>query len=100
MDLPEAKGALVEQVIPGSPAEKAGLRGGNRDIQVMGRPVTVGGDVIIRIADHDVRRFEDVLSYLSKHGEVGQPVNLTVIRDGQTKTLTVTLGRRPPTQPD
>jgi 2-alkenal reductase len=100
MDLPEAKGALVEQVIPGSPAEKAGLRGGNRDIQVMGRPVTVGGDVVIRIDDYDVRRFEDVLSYLSKHGEVGQPVNLTVIRDGQAKTLTVTLGRRPPTQPD
>lgn len=96
MNLPEAKGALVESVLPGSPAEKAGLRGGSRNVQFesIGRPVAIGGDVIIRIDDQEVRRFDDVLSYLTRR-EVGQKVDLTIIRDGETKTVTVTLGRRP-----
>jgi S1-C subfamily serine protease len=96
MNLPEAKGALVESVLPGSPAEKAGLRGGSRNVQFesIGRPVAVGGDVIIRIDDQEVRRFDDVLSYLTRR-EVGQKVDLTIIRDGETTTVTVTLGRRP-----
>ncbi len=95
MKLAEAKGALVENVLPDSPALKAGLRGGDRQIQVQGRPVRVGGDVIIRIEDYDVRTFEDLLSYLGERGEVGQQVTLTIIRDGKTQTLPVTLGRRP-----
>jgi 2-alkenal reductase len=98
MNLPEARGALVESVLPGSPAEKAGLRGGSRNVQFadIGRPVAIGGDVIIRIDDQEVRRFDDVLSYLTRR-EVGQKVDLTIIRDGETKTVTVTLGRRPST---
>ncbi len=102
MNLPEAKGALVESVLPDSPAEKAGLRGGSRNVQFesIGRPVAIGGDVIIRIDDQEVRRFDDVLSYLTRR-EVGQKVDLTIIRDGETQTVTVTLGRRPSTsQPD
>jgi len=95
MKLAEAKGALVENVLPDSPALKAGLRGGDHQIQVQGRPVTVGGDVIIRIEDYDVRTFEDLLSYLGERGEVDQQVTLTIIRDGKTQTLPVTLGRRP-----
>jgi len=95
MDLPEAKGALVIRVIPGGPADEAGLRGGDQDIELMGRPVTVGGDVIVRIGDYDVHRFDDLLSYLSRRGEVGQEVELTIIRDGNTETLMITLGERP-----
>jgi 2-alkenal reductase len=95
MDLSDARGALVIGVIPDSPAEEAGLRGGNREIQVMGQPVTVGGDVIVGIEDFDVRRFDDILSYLSRLGTVGEPVDLTVIRDGRTQTVTVVLAERP-----
>lgn len=97
MDLAEAKGALVIRVIPDSPAEKAGLRGGTRQVLVMGQPLTVGGDVIVGINDQQVRRFDDILSYLSRRTEVGQEVELTIIRDGRTRTLTVTLGERPST---
>jgi S1-C subfamily serine protease len=95
MDLAEVKGALVIQVMPDSPADKAGLRGGSREVQVMGQPLTVGGDVIVRIDDYEVRHFDDVLSYLSRRGEVGQEVELTIIREGRTQTIPVTLGERP-----
>ena len=95
MDLSEARGALVIGVIPDSPADEAGLRGGNREIQVMGQPVMVGGDVIVGIEDFDVRRFDDILSYLSRLGTVGERVDLTVIRDGRTQTITVLLAERP-----
>jgi S1-C subfamily serine protease len=95
MKLAEVKGALVETVLADSPALRAGLRGGDHQIQVQGRPVTVGGDVIIRIENYDVRTFEDLLSYLGEYGEVGQRVTLTIVRDGKTQALPVTLGRRP-----
>jgi 2-alkenal reductase len=97
MNLSEPRGALVIRVVPNSPAEKAGLRGGNSEVEVMGQPVIVGGDVIVRIGEQDVRRFDDILSYLSRNGEVGATVNLTIIRAGQTETLVVTLGARPST---
>jgi 2-alkenal reductase len=97
MDLPEVNGALVIRVIPDSPAEEAGLQGGNREIEMMGLPVTIGGDVIVRVDDYDVRRFDDILSYLGRRTEVGQRVELTIIRAGETETVTVTLGERPST---
>jgi 2-alkenal reductase len=95
MDLPEASGALVIDVIPDSPADDAGLRGGNREVQIIGQPVIVDGDVIVIIDDFEVRRFDDILSYLSRRGEVGEEVELTIIRDGEMQTVTVTLGARP-----
>jgi 2-alkenal reductase len=97
MNLSEAKGALVIRVVPNSPAEKAGLRGGNSEVDVMGQPVIVGGDVIVRIEESEVRHFDDILSYLSRNGEVGATVDLTIIRAGRTETLMVTLGERPST---
>jgi S1-C subfamily serine protease len=97
MDLPEVSGALVIGVVPDSPADKAGLQGGNREIEIMGQPVTVGGDVIVRIDSYQVRRFDDILSYLGRRAEAGQGVDLTIIRDGRTQTVTVILGVRPAT---
>ena len=94
MNLPRAQGALVIRVIPDGPADKAGLRGGTHEIEVMGRPVTVGGDVVIGLGGSDVRRFDDILAYLDRYGDVGQELELTIIRDGKTQTLTVTLGKR------
>jgi S1-C subfamily serine protease len=97
MGLPEAQGALVIRVIPGGPADEAGLRGGEREVEVLGRPLTLGGDVVVQIDDYDVSRFDDLLSYLARRTEVGQEVQLTIIRDGETQTVTVTLGQRPAT---
>jgi S1-C subfamily serine protease len=96
MDLPKAAGALVVQVISGSPADKAGLRSGTREIVFEnGLDTTIGGDVIIKIDDEEIKVFDDLISFLSRRGEVDQTITLTIIRDGKEQTVEMTLGPRP-----
>jgi S1-C subfamily serine protease len=96
MGLSQARGALVIRVLPDSPAEQAGLRGGEQSFSVDGNEIAIGGDVIIAIDGQPVNRFNDLLAYLAKKTEVGQQVTLTVIREGEERTIKATLGRRPP----
>jgi 2-alkenal reductase len=93
MNLAQPVGALVAEVISGSPADDAGLRGGTRE--VVGINTVVGGDVIIAINGEAINDFDDLISWLSRSGQVGQEVTLTIIRDGQQQTLLLTLGARP-----
>jgi serine protease Do len=86
---------LIFAVEPGSPAEKAGLRGGDQQIVVSGLPMSAGGDIVIAIDQVEVKRFDDVVNYLASHTSVGDTVTLTVIRDGSQVELSVTLEERP-----
>jgi 2-alkenal reductase len=95
MDLPMEKGAYLWQIIPGGPAEKAGLVGASRTVQYDGRPVDVGGDVIVAIDGQPVESFDDLLIYVSLNGSPGQAVKLKIWRDGAYKEVTVTLEKRP-----
>lgn len=91
VDLPrDQRGALVIELVPGGPAEKAGLRGGGQDGS--------GGDVIIAIDGQPVQRFEDMVSYLYNKTEVGQTVTLTVLRQGEETEIEVVLGALPRTR--
>lgn len=95
INLAEARGAFVVNVISGSPADEAGLRGGTRDFEVGGFVTQIGGDVIVGIEDESIITFDDILSFLSRRGEVGQTVAVHIIRDGELMTLPVTLAGRP-----
>jgi 2-alkenal reductase len=96
MDLPQIAGALVVQVISGSPADDAGLRGGTREIVFdNGVDTTIGGDVIIAIEDEEIRVFDDLISFLSRRGVVDQAITLTIIRNGEEQTIELILGPRP-----
>ena len=75
-------GAQVAAVTPGSPAHRAGLQQGDVITEVEGEPAN---------AD-DVRR-------AVAEREPGDELELTVVRDGETETVTATLGKRP-TQSD
>ena len=71
-------GAFVTEVVPGSAAAKGGLE---------------VGDVIVEIDGTEVATSSDVREAVTAH-EPGDEVDLRVVRDGDERTLTVTLGRR------
>jgi S1-C subfamily serine protease len=88
-------GALVSEVVDGSPAEKAGLDAGNRKIEFQGqRGIAVDGDVIVAVNGAELTRTEDLADRISLLPP-GAKVKLTVLRDGQRRTVEVELGKRP-----
>jgi 2-alkenal reductase len=95
MSLPVERGAYVGEVVEGGPALQAGLRGATDTATVDGRTVDVGGDVITAIDGVPVLTFDDLLIYLTLQTSPGQTVTLTIIRNGQTQGVDVTLQPRP-----
>lgn len=98
MNLENTTGFLVVDVVADSPAERAGIRAGNRTETINGNPVLLGGDVITEIDGENMRGINDILLYLSRETEVGQEVEVTVIRDGEEVQIPVTLGARSESQ--
>ena len=100
---PDDRGAYIIDVVSDGPSAQSGLRGGNRDTDVvlgidMKGPVYLqsGGDLIIAIDDQPVTTFDDLLVYLENYKSPGDKVQLTVLRAGEgQRTLSVTLGERP-----
>ena len=96
MGLPaEQRGVLVVSVTPDSPADKAGLRGSDRRITVDGEEFPVGGDVIVAVDGQTVATFDDLVTYLARYTEAGQEITLTILRDGRSQDIPLTLGARP-----
>jgi S1-C subfamily serine protease len=86
-------GAYVTRVEPGGPADQAGIRGGT---QTTSREnLQAGGDVITAIDGQPVPTFDHLLAYLTTNKSPGDTAVLTILRDGQTMDVTVTLGTRP-----
>jgi S1-C subfamily serine protease len=96
---PEQRGGLVVDMIPGSPADKVGLHGSDRQVTIEGEQVRVGGDVIIAMDKQPVTGFDDLVTALSRSTEADQTISLTVLRDGKDEVVPVTLAARPQTEP-
>jgi serine protease Do len=78
-NLPDARGAFVQTVEPGKPAETAGVRPGDIITEIDGKKINNNRELI------------DYISYLP----VGSTVRLTVLRSGQRQTLTAKTTERP-----
>lgn len=91
---PVEKGVVVAEVIPGSPADKAGLRGGYRQIYIDNTPLIIGGDIIIKIDGKSVETMEELRSEVQKK-KVGDWVTLTYIRDGKEYNVRLQLAAAP-----
>jgi putative serine protease PepD len=92
--LPVREGIMVVEVTPGSPAHRAGIRGGDRAVQVGNVIVRVGGDIITEVDGLKVRSFEE-LSELIDAKRPGDTVRVTLYRQGQFQTVDVRLRERP-----
>ena len=88
------RGVLVTEVVPGSPAAEAGLRGGDDSVVVDGLTYRLGGDVITRAGDEDVDS-ADELQEIVTSSDPGDRLALEITREGAEQTVTVTLGLRP-----
>jgi len=87
-------GALIVDVSAGSPGAKAGLVGGSREVDVLDRTVTTGGDVIVAIDGTPVRGADDVVRFVSYSLRPKDVAVFTIIRHGQRKKVAVTLAER------
>ena len=79
-------------MVSGGPADIAGLRGGVKPTRIQG--LTTGGDLITAVDGIEIKDFGELMSYLVLNTSVGDEIILTVIREGETLDLPVTLGQR------
>ncbi len=92
---PAKAGAVITDVKPDTPGEKAGLRGGERRERILGTLFTRGGDLIVAIDGEPVASAEDVVRVVTERVTPGQTVKFTIYRGGSRRDVPVTLGMRP-----
>jgi S1-C subfamily serine protease len=88
------EGALVGRVVPGGPADEAGIRGGEQEVAVGGQQLLAGGEVITAVDGEPVSGMDDVIAAVNTK-QAGDEVTLQVQRDGETHDVTAELGERP-----
>jgi len=96
LNLKATQGVLVAAVVPGSPAAKAGIKGGQRQRLLQGQLYVTGGDIITAIDGKQLTSMDQLAAIIAAH-KPGDVVKLNVASGTTTKTVTVTLGTRPST---
>ena len=96
-ELGAQRGALIQEVKPGQPAARAGLKGATREEDFNGSTIDLGGDLIVALNGEGVDSADDVVRMVSDTLRPGELVSLTVIRGGTGKreTVRVRLDERP-----
>ena len=92
--LPVERGVIVSEVVPGSPADEAGLEDGDRQVIFGGTSYVLGGD-IVTAADGEQVASPDDLRRLIAEKDPGDAMTLDIRRGESKRTVSVTLGRRP-----
>ena len=88
-------GGLIAEVVPGGPADEAGLEGGDEKLRFQGVPYEVGGDTILSVEGRPVVKPEDLANEIADF-QPGDTVTLDVLHDdGDRERVEVTLGKRP-----
>jgi len=88
------RGAMIAEVVKGGPAEKAGLKGGNEKIQVGNMIAMVGGDIVVKVDQRDVKTNDELIRYI-REKKPGDTILLNVFRKGDFVDVKLTLGERP-----
>jgi S1-C subfamily serine protease len=88
------RGAMIMEVVKGGPAEKAGMKGSDRQVQVGNVMLPVGGDVITECGGEKVGSSDELIRLILAR-RPGDTMALKVLRDGEFLTVNITLGERP-----
>jgi S1-C subfamily serine protease len=91
LHLPTQGGLLVQEVEPGSPAARAGLRAGKELVQIGNAELLVGGDLITAIDGKPIDRYDAISRALARK-RAGDTVEMTVFRNGRTTNVQIKLG--------
>ncbi|MFN8133193.1 MAG: trypsin-like peptidase domain-containing protein [Solirubrobacteraceae bacterium] len=97
LNLAAKSGVLVQTVQSGSPAAKAGIKGGETTAQIAGNVIKLGGDVIVKADGKDVASMDQLVEIINA-GKPGDTISLEIKRDGKDKTVDVKLAQRPNAQ--
>jgi len=89
--LPVESGVLIQKVVPGGAAERAGLRSGNEQAYVGNQPIMLGGDLIVAIDGQQVADPQDINALMDKH-QAGDTISVTIYRGRKQITLKLILG--------
>jgi len=88
------RGAMIAEVVKGGPADKAGLKGGTQRVQVGNMIVIVGGDIIVKADQNEVKTHDDLIRYI-REKKPNDTLTLKVLRKGKFEDVKVTLSERP-----
>src|ERR671922_549562 len=114
LGLKEARGFLVIDIVMGSPADRAGIRGGDMPVATGAIPgfqggqgptttsnnlLQLGGDIILGVDNQTVNKIDDLLSYIESNKKAGDTVTFMVLRDGEIMSIDLVLGARPSPPP-
>ncbi|HEY6489104.1 MAG: trypsin-like peptidase domain-containing protein [Terracidiphilus sp.] len=91
MGLAANYGVLIQRVVPGGAAERAGLRGGNEEAYVGNTRILLGGDLIVAMDGREITDPQDIGSVLEKH-QAGDTISVTILRGRRQMTLKLILG--------
>ena len=91
MGLAADYGVLIERVVPGGGAEKAGLKGGTQQRYLGNQPIMIGGDLIVAIDGQQIADSQDINAVMDKH-QAGDTVSVTVVRGRRQMTVKLVLG--------
>jgi S1-C subfamily serine protease len=95
MDVPVDEGLLMIEVVPGGPADRAGIRGGDRIVQLGNVQLPLGGDIVTAINGEAVDDLQELTVYLETQTQVGDTVEVTIFRGSVEQNVQVTLAERP-----
>jgi putative serine protease PepD len=88
------RGAMITEVVKGGPADKAGLRGGNQRVQVGNIIAIVGGDIVVKADQQEVKTNDELIRHI-REKKPGDAVTLRVYRKDKFEDVKVALGERP-----
>jgi S1-C subfamily serine protease len=97
LNLPVRHGALVQTVSPGSPAAKAGIKGGDIVAQLDGNTIRLGGDIITAVDGKKIASADDLANAIAGKRS-GDTVKIEIVRSGDKRTVKATLASQPPSQ--